>query len=91
MSLQWQGFSKAGLAQSATVQMVGSLTDLQMMSAPCNVPFAMLPCYNLSPVMRKPVFGVSDQAPHKPGCATTQDGYRLEISYIESRGIVLSM
>ena len=32
--------------------------------------------------MRKPVFGVSDQAPHKPGCKTTQDGWRLEISYI---------
>ena len=37
--------------------------------------------------MRKPVFGVSNQAPYKPGCTTTQDGKRLEISYIESRGI----
>ena len=31
--------------------------------------------------MRKPVFGVSDEVPHKPGCTTTQG----------SRGIVLSM
>ena len=29
---------------------------------------------NLSLVVRKPVFGVSDQIPHKPGCRTTQDG-----------------
>ena len=29
---------------------------------------------NMSPVVRKPVFGVSDQAPHKPGCTATQDG-----------------
>ena len=28
----------------------------------------------LSLVMRKRVFGVSDQAPHKPGCTTTEDG-----------------
>ena len=41
--------------------------------------------------MRKPVFGVSDQAPHKPGCTATEDGYRLEISYIGSRWIVLSV
>ena len=25
-------------------------------------------------VVRKPVFGVSDQVPHKTGCTTTQDG-----------------
>ena len=31
---------------------------------------------HLSLVLRKPVFGVSDQVPHKPGCATTEDGYR---------------
>ena len=28
----------------------------------------------MSLVVRKPVFGVSDQVPHKPGCTTTQDG-----------------
>ena len=29
---------------------------------------------NMSLVMRKPVFGVSDQVRHKPGCTTTKDG-----------------
>ena len=28
----------------------------------------------ISLVVRKPVFGVSDQVRHKPGCTTTQDG-----------------
>ena len=30
--------------------------------------------YKLSLVVRKPVFGVSDQVRHKPGSTTTQDG-----------------
>ena len=34
---------------------------------------------------------VSDQVRHKPGCTATEDGQRLEISDLESRGIVLSM
>ena len=38
---------------------------------------AMQVCY-LSLVVRKPVFGVSDQVRHKLGCTTTEDGYRLE-------------
>ena len=29
---------------------------------------------NMSLVVRKPVFGVSDQVRHKPGCAATGDG-----------------
>ena len=36
--------------------------------------------------MRKPVFRVSDQVPHKPGCTTTQDGLRLEISDLDRKG-----
>ena len=28
---------------------------------------------------RKPVFGVSDQVPHKPVCAATEESYKLEI------------
>ena len=40
-------------------------------------------------VMRKPVFGVSGQVRHKPGCTTTEDSWRLEISDLERRGIVL--
>ena len=31
-------------------------------------------CSYTSLVVRKPVFGVSDQVRHKPGCTTTQDG-----------------
>ena len=27
----------------------------------------------MSLVVRKPVFGVSDQVPHKPGCTATED------------------
>ena len=45
----------------------------------------------MSLVMRKTVFGVSDQVPHKPGCTATEDGLRLEISDLKSRGIVLSV
>ena len=42
--------------------------------------------YYLSLVVRKPVFGVSDQVRHKPGCTITEAGYRLQISDIGSRG-----
>ena len=45
----------------------------------------------MSLVLRKPVFGVSDQVRHKPGCTATEDGQRLEISDIGSRGTVLSV
>ena len=31
--------------------------------------------HNVSLVVRKPVFGVSDQVQHKPGCTVTEDGY----------------
>ena len=34
---------------------------------------------------------VSDLVRHKPGCTATEDGQRLEISDLESRGIILSM
>ena len=40
--------------------------------------------------MRKPVFGVCDQVRHKPACSATQISYRLEISAIARRGIILS-
>ena len=39
--------------------------------------------------MRKPVFGVSDQVRHKPGCTATEDGRGLEILALGSRGIVI--
>ena len=41
--------------------------------------------------MRKPVFRVSDLVRNKPECAITDDGYRLEISDLGSRGIVLTI
>ena len=44
----------------------------------------------MSRSVRKLVFGVSNQIRHKPGCTATEDGLRLEISELESRGIVLS-
>ena len=47
--------------------------------------------HDMSLVVRKPVFGVSDQDRHKPGCTATEDGLRLEISYLGRRGIVLSV
>ena len=46
---------------------------------------------NMSLVVRKPVFWVSDQVRHKPGCTTTEDSKRLEISDLDRRGIVLPM
>ena len=45
----------------------------------------------MSLVMRKPVFGVSDQVGHKQGCTTAEDGKKFEISDLGSIGIVLSM
>ena len=39
---------------------------------------------NMSLFVRKPVFEVSNQVPHKPGCTATEDGWRLEIWYLES-------
>ena len=34
----------------------------------------------MSHVTTEPLFGVSEQVWHKPGCATTEDGKMLEIS-----------
>ena len=32
----------------------------------------------LSCIVRKPVFRISDQAQHKPGCTAKEDGYGLD-------------
>ena len=37
--------------------------------------------------MRKSVFGVSDQVPHKQGCTATEDSETLEISYLGVEGL----
>ena len=41
------------------------------------------------PVTGKPVFGVSDQAPYRPGYTSIEDGYRLQVSDFESKRIIL--
>ena len=46
---------------------------------------------NMSQVMRKPVFGISDQVRLRPVRTATKDGQRLEISDLGRGGIVLSM
>ena len=40
--------------------------------------------------MRKPVFVVCDQVSHKPACSAKEGSWRLEISDIETRDIILS-
>ena len=41
------------------------------------------------PRREKTINVVSEQVRHKPSCTNTEDGYRLEILDIDSRGIVL--
>ena len=43
------------------------------------------------PVREKTNNSGSDQVRYKPGCTVTEDGKRLEILNLESRGIVLSV
>ena len=53
-------------------------------------PRNMFAVYQLSLVMRKPVFGVSDQVRLKPACSATETetSYSLEIAAKASRGII---
>ena len=44
----------------------------------------------MSPVTRKPVFGVCDQVRLEPACSATETSLRLEISDIETKDIILS-
>ena len=43
------------------------------------------------PVCEKTNYLGSDKILHKPGCTVTEDGWRLEILDLESRGILLSV
>ena len=52
-----------------------------------NEDFATL---HMSHVMRKPIYRVSDQVRRKPACAATEARQWLEISDMETRGIILS-
>ena len=45
---------------------------------------------HMSHIMRKPVFGVSDQVRLKQGCSASEASKSLEISDLASRGIILS-
>ena len=45
----------------------------------------------LTCIMGKPVFGVSNEVQHKLGYTTTDNGWRLDISDLGRRGMVLSM
>ena len=38
-----------------------------------------------------PAFGVSDKVPHKLGCTAMEDGYRLKILDLGSRGITMQL
>ena len=51
---------------------------------------AFLIPWHMNIATRKPVFGLSDQMRLKPACAATEARQRLEISYVETRGIILS-
>ena len=49
------------------------------------------PSNEMSRDARKPVFGVSDQVRHKPVCAVSENGKKLEISDIRRSGNILSV
>ena len=89
-----------GANRGVGLELVKQLLELgpQHLIATCRAPDNAKVCIvtfiskhsDMSCDVRKPVFGVSDQVRHKPGCTATEDGYRHEISDLESRGIVLS-
>ena len=39
----------------------------------------------MSSNIRKPAFGVSDQVSHKPACAATEDGWKLDFGFKDKR------
>ena len=41
----------------------------------------------MSHVARKPDFGAADRVQHKPGCAASDDHWRLDISDLEVEGL----
>ena len=52
--------------------------------------WSILSISKMSLVTRKPVFGIFDQVRLKPACSASEASYSLEISDIETRGIILS-
>ena len=51
----------------------------------------IFPTKQFEPVREKTDNLGSDQVRHKPDCTVTEDGYRLEISDLKSKGIVLTV
>lgn len=45
----------------------------------------------MNDVARKPVFGVSNQVQQRQACSAVETSWMLEISYIATRGNMLSM
>ena len=55
-------------------RMLMNNTQQDLPQVPANDSHLVEVCHNVSLVVRKPVFGVSDQVRHKPGCTVTEDG-----------------
>ena len=85
--------SSAVVTDSPTLRAVTlvSLLVLELESGKYRTGQSIINVYHMSLVVRKPVFGVSDQVRHKPGCTATEDDQRLEISDLERRWVVLSV
>ena len=65
--------SRRPVKVSATAKELRCKT-VQFTETPCKFLGEFRQSCNLSLVVRKSVFGVSDQVPHKPGCTATEDG-----------------
>ena len=83
LSLPWSQTPKTGFL---VTRLIFGLSQLLAAEEPllCDCPM------EIDLVTRKPVFGVCNQGRLKSACAATQASWRLEISDIETRGIILS-
>ena len=74
------------------LDMVGNLEDRFCRDEAHNLRATLgLLLYRYEPHHEKTNILVFDMVQHKPGCTATEDGNRLEISYLGRRGIVLSV
>ena len=74
-------------------QTVGEGVRAVVLPTGCPHSMGLLACQGMvtnEPRHEKTNILVFDQVQHKLGCTVTEDGYRLEILDLESRGIVLS-
>ena len=67
VSWSWTQHSSPGEIQTRALAIKSSTlpAELTVLSSFCD--------YNMRLIVRKPVFGVSDLVPDKPGCTTTED------------------